>query len=73
MSVYRHGKANRLSKTHSASTPELTVFWQVTISSEILIDENVRNKILSYTELHPYSRGHICDVEFIEFVLYDSW
>ena len=35
MLVYRHGKANRLSKTHSASTPELTVLWQVTIISTI--------------------------------------
>ena len=74
-----HGKANRLSKKHSASTPEFTVLWQVAIFPGILkrfwnrVYESVRNEILFYTELHPYSQGQICHISRMGILPLNYW
>ena len=66
-----------LSKMHSASTPELTILWQVTIFSGIFKtfskDENVRNKILFYAELHPYSRSQIRHISRMGIYFLNYW
>ena len=82
MLVYQHGKANHLSKMHSASTLELTVLWQVTIFSGIFIfffksyvwERKKRNSLLHWA-LSIFSKSNLSYFQngYISFELLSSY